>query len=62
MGCKDFYEENEKCGGQPSEEWVANVALFNNTCWALNNAFYNIGHFLFAFRYFEVAEMFGRED
>ena len=24
--------------------------------------FWNIGHFLFAYRYFEVAEMFGRED
>ena len=24
--------------------------------------FWLIGHFLFAYRYFEVAEMFGRED
>jgi hypothetical protein len=24
--------------------------------------FYYTGHFLFAYRYFEVAEMFGRED
>ena len=24
--------------------------------------FYYIGHFLFAYRYFEVAEMFGRDD
>jgi hypothetical protein len=41
---------------------VVNVSLFNNTCLALTNMFYYNGHFLFAFRYFEVAEMFGRED
>jgi hypothetical protein len=60
--CPLFYAENEKCHGQPSEDWVANVVLFNDTCGALNSIFYYNGHFLFAYRYFEVAEMFGRED
>jgi hypothetical protein len=38
------------------------MALFNNACQDLHYAFYYNGHFLFAYRYFEVAEMFGRED
>jgi hypothetical protein len=36
--------------------------LFKNICYALQGIFWTNGHFLFAFRYFEVAEMFGRED
>jgi hypothetical protein len=60
QGCEYFYYENEKCHGKPSQDWVANIALFNNICLALNYAFYYNGHFLFAYRYFEVAEMFGR--
>ena len=62
MGCKYFYAENDKCHGEPTTNWVANVALFNNLCYALSDACYYNGHFLFAYRYFEVAEMFGRED
>ena len=62
MGCKYFYSENDKCHGEPTADWVANAALFNNLCYALQSAFYYNGHFLFAYRYFEVAEMFGRED
>ena len=60
--CKLFYEDNDKCHGKPSEEWVANVLLFDTICLALSDMFYYNGHFLFAYRYFEVAEMFGRED
>jgi hypothetical protein len=60
--CPLFYAENEKCNGQPSENWVANVRLINGICAALRNMFWYNGHFLFAFRYFEVAEMFGRQD
>jgi hypothetical protein len=61
-GCKYFYAENDKCQGEPTTNWLANVALFNNLCSTLADAFYYNGHFLFAYRYFEVAEMFGRED
>jgi hypothetical protein len=60
--CKLFYEDNDRCHGKPSEEWVANVLLFDTICLALSDMFYYNGHFLFAYRYFEVAEMFGRED
>jgi hypothetical protein len=60
--CDNFYAENDKCHGEPTTNWVANVALFNDICLALGNVFYYNGHFLFAYRYFEVAEMFGRED
>jgi hypothetical protein len=62
MGCKYFYAENDKCRGEPTTTWVANVALFNNFCYTLTNMLYYFGHFLFVFRYFEVAEMLGRED
>jgi hypothetical protein len=60
--CPLFYPENEKCHGKPSSTWVANTRIFNNICSALTSACYYNGHFLFAFRYFEVTEMFGRED
>jgi hypothetical protein len=60
--CDNFYAENDKCHGEPTTNWVANVALFNNTSVTLSNMFWCNGHFLFAYRYFEVAEMFGRED
>jgi hypothetical protein len=60
--CSHFYAENDKCHGEPSQDWHYNVRFFNNTCGALSDAFYFNGHFLFAYRYFEVAEMFGRED
>ena len=36
--------------------------MLNNTADTLSAMFYYNGHFLFAYRYFEVAEMFGRED
>jgi hypothetical protein len=61
-GCKYFYAENDKCHGQPSQDWLANVRMFNNLCSGLADICYFNGHFLFAYRYFEVAEMFGRED
>jgi hypothetical protein len=60
--CPRFYAENDKCHGEPTNNWAANVALFNNICICLSDMFYYNGHFLFAYRYFEVAEMFGRED
>jgi hypothetical protein len=41
---------------------VANVKLFTHISAAINCASFYNGHFLFAFRYFEVAEMFGRDD
>jgi hypothetical protein len=62
-GCNTFYALNEqKCHGKPSDEWLANISLLWVTCDAFTNVFYYIGHFLFAYRYFEVAEMFGRDD
>ena len=60
--CSSFYGDNAKCHGEPTADWNANIVLSSNTCFALNSVFWNIGHFLFAYRYFEVAEMFGRED
>jgi hypothetical protein len=61
-GCSKFSAVNEKCHGEKSEEWIHNIADSLNTCDCLANLFYFLGHFLFAYRYFEVAEMFGRED
>jgi hypothetical protein len=60
--CDNFYAQNDKCHDEPTADWVANVTLFNNLCSTLAVAFYYNGHFLFAYRYFEVAEMFGRDD
>jgi hypothetical protein len=62
FGCSGFYYLNEKCNGKPSESWIANIDIFNDLCLGLSNMFWNDGHFIFAFRYFEVAEMFGRKD
>jgi hypothetical protein len=60
IGCGSYWELNEKCHGEPSKEWKENVELFHLICGACIEVFYFIGHFLFAYRYFEVAEMFGR--
>ena len=56
-GCTDFSDLNEKCHGHKSEDWTANVGLFNNTCYTLSIMFYLQGHFVFAYRYLESAEM-----
>jgi hypothetical protein len=61
MGCRDFSDLNEKCRGQPSKEWVANVLLFDDISLSLGNMFYNQGHFVFAYRYLESAEMLGQK-
>ena len=28
VGCGVYYDENEKCHGEPSQDWEANIALF----------------------------------
>jgi hypothetical protein len=63
-GCKYFYQVNPKCPGneEPSKEWISNILTLNKVSFALSCCFYYVGHWLFAFRYFEVAEMFGRKD
>jgi hypothetical protein len=36
--------------------------MAKNICYAVSYCLYHQAHFLFAYRYFEVAEMFGRKD
>jgi hypothetical protein len=62
IGCYYYYSLNDKCGGEPTTNWLQNVLFFNNTCEALSEMFYFHGHFLFAYRYLESAEMLGRKD
>ena len=59
--CKNFPSENPKCPANP-EEFNKNMLEAAELCYVVSYCFYHIGHFLFAYRYFEVAEMFGRED
>ena len=63
-GCEWFWEFNDQCPGsvKPSHNWIANMKLIDNIWFALGNGCFFVGHWLFAFRYFEVAEMFGRDD
>jgi hypothetical protein len=61
-GCHFFYAQNDKCHGKPSKQWGENIIFIYGLCDGLSVGFYQNGLFLFAFRYFEVAEMFGRED
>jgi hypothetical protein len=62
--CKVYPSENPKCLENPSNHprYFKNIFLALNICGSLYYCFYHIGHFLFAYRYFEVAEMFGRDD
>ena len=62
--CSSAPEFNDKCSttSSHSSSWYENIWLMYCIFDALNYCFYHIGHWLFAFRYFEVAEMFGRED
>jgi hypothetical protein len=62
FGCKDYNSMNEKCHGKKSEDWLFNVYLFSEICEALSQMFYFHGHFIFAYRYLESAEMLGRKD
>jgi hypothetical protein len=43
-------------------DYFYNLELMSNTCEAISFCLYHQAHFLFAYRYFEVAEMFGRQD
>jgi hypothetical protein len=63
-GCGLYWADNPKCPGygKPSEVWSANMKLMVNTTMVMGQCFLYLGHWLFAFRYFEVAEMFGRKD
>jgi hypothetical protein len=61
-GCIDNYKYNLQCHGEPSKDWSKNVWLGIIISNSLGDGFFFVGHWLFAFRYFEVAEMFGRED
>jgi hypothetical protein len=45
-----------------NEVWLDNIYLTLVVATALKIMFYFIGHWLFAYRYFEVAEMLGRDD
>jgi hypothetical protein len=53
---------NSQCPENFDNTWFFNLKLISEICEDNTYTFYHIGHWLFAFRYFEVAEMFGRED
>jgi hypothetical protein len=59
--CGHFPSENPKCPADP-KDFSKNMLLAGEIFYSLSYCCYYIGHFLFAYRYFEVAEMFGRED
>jgi hypothetical protein len=53
---------NPKCPSDPSMDYFDNLLLMLNICYEMSYCLYHQAHFLFAYRYFEVAEMFGRKD
>ena len=64
-GCYYFRDLNSKCQNKPlpgKNDFYENLLLMDGICDAMSYCFYHQAHFLFAYRYFEVAEMFGRED
>jgi hypothetical protein len=61
VGCTSFSDLNEKCHGNKSEDWTANVLLFIKICGDLCNMFYLQGHFVFAYRYLESADMLSKK-
>jgi magnesium-transporting ATPase (P-type) len=61
-GCTDFSDLNEKCHGQQSKAWSENVFLFTNICGNLSSMFFYQGHFVFAYRYLESAEMLSNKQ
>jgi hypothetical protein len=58
--CVSYYSDNEKCHGEPSEDWLRNIGMCFWICVGLSNMFWTIAHFLFAFRYLESAAMLGK--
>jgi hypothetical protein len=61
--CSDkFRVLNPKCPVDPSEDYFKNLVLMTNILNDISYIMYHQVHFLFSFRYFEVAEMFGRSD
>jgi hypothetical protein len=59
--CVHYPNQNPKCPTS-SKDTDENILLAGEFFYAFSYCCYHIGHFLFAYRYFEVAEMFGRED
>jgi hypothetical protein len=59
--CEHYPLENPRCPTSPKNA-DQNILLVGELFYTLSFCTYHIGHFLFAYRYFEVAEMFGRED
>jgi hypothetical protein len=62
LWCHYYPELNPKCPSDPSLDYFHNLYLLSVICDAMTYCLYHIAHFLFAYRYFEVAEMFGRKD
>jgi hypothetical protein len=62
LWCTVSPELNPKCRDDSTNKYFTNLYLLEGTCFAMSCCLYHQAHFLFAFRYFEVAEMFGRKD
>jgi len=62
LWCKIYPEDNSRCPSDVTAVWLANIYLTGNILYSMSYCCYHISHWLFAFRYFEVAEMFGRDD
>ena len=62
MWCHFYPDLNPKCPADPSNDYFNNLFLMSIICNDMSYCLYHQAHFLFAYRYFEVAEMFGRKD
>ena len=60
--CYYYPDINPKCPADPSMDYFNNIWLMLHICSDMSYCLYHQAHFLFAYRYFEVAEMFGRKD
>jgi hypothetical protein len=45
-----------------TQDWLQNIGIFSAITWGIKLWSFAIGHWLFAFSYFQVALMFGLKD